>query len=62
MKRCKKRLVEELKRPEDWDALVRDFKRQHYGKRKLLQMLLAVVDDPDWNLESVLETKQKKGT
>jgi len=58
MKACKKRLVEDLQRPGDWDDLLRDFKRQHYGKRKLLQMLLAVVDDPDWNLETVLAGKQ----
>jgi len=61
MKKCKKRLVEDVKRPQDWDDLVRDIKRQHHGKRKLLQMLLAIVDDPDWNLDVVVETHKKKG-
>eukprot|EP01088_Endostelium_zonatum_P009294 TRINITY_DN22490_c0_g1_i2.p1 TRINITY_DN22490_c0_g1~~TRINITY_DN22490_c0_g1_i2.p1 ORF type:complete len:1480 (-),score=462.02 TRINITY_DN22490_c0_g1_i2:54-4493(-) len=52
MKECKKRLTD-LNRENDWEELLRDFKRQHYGKRKLMQMLLGVVDDPDWSIEVV---------
>eukprot|EP01090_Pellita_catalonica_P001993 TRINITY_DN1167_c0_g2_i1.p1 TRINITY_DN1167_c0_g2~~TRINITY_DN1167_c0_g2_i1.p1 ORF type:complete len:1453 (-),score=417.61 TRINITY_DN1167_c0_g2_i1:71-4429(-) len=61
LKRCKKRLVDDLKRKSDWEDLVRDFKRQHYGKRKLLQMLLSIVDDPDWDLDVVINVLKKKG-
>jgi len=57
MKECKKRLTD-LNRENDWEELLRDFKRQHYGKRKLMQMLLGVVDDPDWSIEVVNEGKK----
>ena len=58
-KDLKRRLCDELNRPEEWEDFFTSFKREHKGKKRLVQMA-TLMGDSTWDITALIKQEEDR--